>query len=161
MDNPYSPPKSDVEIVNTSNPMHLFKRFSAWWVFLLTIVTFGIYPVYWLYSRSQVIGSVHRRQISEVVVWGTILVFIPSTVLSYMPENTIPNQEIFSLLSTLVYLILYLWWLFAVRNRLLEMVRESGDPKYRLSPIMTFFFYCIYLQYKINEQIDQMTAETP
>ncbi len=161
MDNPYSPPKSDVEVVNTSNPMHLFKRFSAWWVFLLTAVTFGVYPVYWLYSRSRIINGVHRRQISEVVVWGTILVFVPNTVLSYMPENMIPSQEIFILLSTLVYLALFIWWVFAVRNRLVEMVRDGGNPEYRLSPVMTFLFYCIYLQYKINEQIDQMAVETP
>jgi glucan phosphoethanolaminetransferase (alkaline phosphatase superfamily) len=165
MDNPYSTPKSDVEVINTSNIMHHFTRFSAWWVFLLTAVTFGIYTVYWLYTRTQTINSLHHRRITETVVWGGIVVFILYTALSLVPENTFPSQPIIVLLATLAYMFFFLWWIFSVRNRLMEIVRENGNPDYTLNPVMTFFFQNIYMQYKINEQIDQsavdVTMEAP
>lgn len=161
MDNPYSPPQSDVEVINTSNTINNFKRFSAWWVFLLTAVTFGIYTVYWLYSRSLTINNVHHRRITDTVIWGAILTFIVYTALSLIPEEMIPYQTIVVLVFTLAYMVFFLWWIFTVRNRLLDMIREDGNPDFKLNPAMTFFFQNIYLQYKINELIDQQALATP
>jgi len=41
-------------------------------------------------------------------------------------------------------------------NRLQDIINRSGNKQYKLGTIMTFFFYAIYLQYKINECIDEL-----
>jgi hypothetical protein len=160
MDNPYSPPQSDVEVINASNSMSSFKRFSAWWVFLLTFVTFGIYTMYWLYTRSVTINNIHHRRISDTAIWGTIITYVISTAISFLPSDFSANLAIVGLIGTFAYLFFFLWWLYAVRNRLQEMIDENGGPDFRIGPIMTFFFQSIYLQYKINEQIDQQAQGT-
>ena len=55
---------------------------------------------------------------------------------------------------SLLYLIFYLVWLFTFRARLLEIARGHGANTFRINPALTFFFQSIYLQYKINQYID-------
>jgi len=161
MDNPYSPPQADVVAIDSSNSMDNFKRFSAWWVFLLTTFTFGIYTVYWFYTRSQTINDVHHHRVPEVAMWGSIILFVTNTAFSFVPGGSFANQNLFALVTSIAYLFFILWWIFAVRNRLQEMIDENGGADYRLGPVMTFFFQNIYLQYKINEQIDRQTQSIP
>ncbi|MCU7808823.1 MAG: DUF4234 domain-containing protein, partial [Candidatus Thiodiazotropha sp. (ex Semelilucina semeliformis)] len=154
-------PKSNVDTIGDSNYLDNFPRFSAWWVFLLTVVTFGIYSVYWLYTRSRIINEVHHRIIPEFLIWGTIISYTVNTALSFIPDEMITRLIGITLLfSTIAYLIFFLWWLFGIRNRLQEMAKENDFPEFSLGPVMTFFFQSIYLQYKINEQLDKKVDGT-
>lgn len=147
---PYTTPDSDLYAVEGSHKITNFKRFSAWGVFGLGIITFGMYPIYWLYTRSKTLNSFSENGISAVLLNILILfvvVSFSSGVLSgFMPENSIIAAA--NGILTLPYMILYLVVLYKLRNRLND-ITES-----KIGPIITFFGSSIYLQYKINEEID-------
>ncbi|MCU7845654.1 MAG: DUF4234 domain-containing protein [Candidatus Thiodiazotropha sp. (ex Monitilora ramsayi)] len=155
MDNPYEPPKSNVDAINRSNYLNNFSRFSAWWVLLLSVVTLGIYNVYWLYTRSRIINQIHHRKIPEFLIWAALIFYVLNTGLSFLPDEMVASLIIVVLLSAVGSIFFFVWWLFGVRNRLQELAEENGSPENRIGPILTFFFQVIYLQYKINEQIDR------
>jgi len=147
--NIYQTPSSDLDN-SIKGGVSKFKRFSAWGVFGLSLITLGIYPLYWLYSRSKVLNSFHDNVISKVLLNIFILVAILSFSTSYL-SSAMPTNTVFAIANgvlILPYLILYLTVLFKFRNRLREI---TGDV---VGPVLTFFFSAIYLQYKINESID-------
>jgi len=152
--NPYRTPEAPLKQAVDKESILLFKRFTAWGVFGLTIVTIGIYPVYWMYSRATVINSFHENKISPVFLYTLVVAVILSTAtLFFGPGDT---EVIIGGVITIVYFVVYLIVLFKIRNRLQVIVNQTSDKTYNLSIILTFFFYVIYLQYKINECIDDL-----
>lgn len=153
-DNPYKTPEA--YLVQSTNDKSIleFRRFTAWGVFGLTIITFGIYPYYWMYSRAKTINSLHDDKIPMVLPISLLGVVFLSYASSFFGESA---EAIYaSLAITLIYLVLYLVVLFKIRNRLQDIIDRSANKQYKLGIIMTFFFYAIYLQYKINECIDEL-----
>ena len=155
--NPYSTPSSDLATdVDSSQRMHNFSRFSAWGVFGLSIITLGLYYIYWLFTRTQLINRVHHDKISDTLVYsvlGLMLVNIALSFLSGMYEQN-ADYELAANISSLVYSISSLFWIFAVRNRIHQMSDASQLNGYWLGGVMTFLFQVLYMQYKINEYID-------
>ena len=68
-ENPYAAPQSDVIEASGNTRIHIFKRFSAWWVFILNLVTMGIYPLYWMYNRASIINNHHDKKIENVYLF--------------------------------------------------------------------------------------------
>ncbi len=150
--NPYAAPDSDLSTPADGEGIGSFERFSAWAVFGLSLITFGIYPIYWMYTRAKVINLHHEDRIS--MVWLNLLVI--STILSFASGFLGESELALGIAGVLnlVYLVAYLASLFKIRNRLQDMMHKSFGQKFALGPVMTFFFSAIYLQYKINECID-------
>lgn len=155
MSNPYAAPNSDVvsEILESSN-IHCFTRFSAWGVFGLSIVTLGIYPIYWMVTRSKIINNNVKEPISTALINANIAIYAVNFVLSFIAEAVGPQVVLLSSLISIVYMVVYLIWLFKMRSKIEEIMGKSGA----LSGIMTFFFNVLYFQYKINEAIDNTEA---
>ena len=159
-ENPYKTP--DAPLSNDSgdrgdNSIMKFKRFSAWWVFLLSIITFGIYPLYWMVSRTTTINTLHEQKIPT----GLIVAMVAATVLSILSglldeENT--TLLIISAVVNIAYMVLYLIVLYTMRNRLRDIMNRSSHSTYAIGPILTFFFSVIYFQYKINQCIDEVSG---
>lgn len=149
--NPYQAPASDVTIAASAESIAHFKRFSAWAVFALSLITLGIYPLYWLYSRSKTLNGFHTRKIDGGLIMGAVVAFVVLVLAEVLIEPYAQSVLLarIDLLSNIAYLALYIILLFTFRNRLLDL---TGS---RLSPILTFLFGCIYLQYKINGAIDE------
>ena len=146
--NPYRAPESDVGALELGVGITNFERFSAWGVFALSIITLGIYPIYWLYSRSNTLNSFHSNKISPVLLMAFVALVFASFVIGIIN----PQEGVMLVLGgvvNLAYTIAYLMVLFSVRNRLNELVNDG------ISPIITFFGSAIYLQYSINKCIDQ------
>lgn len=147
----YKAPESSLLNNTEKGSITQMKRFSAWGVFGLTLITVGIYPIYWLYNRAESINLFHSNKISKNLL-NSFLLFV---VLSFAIEiflNIYPNNDLVNILSVIVsiiYLILYLVVLFAIRNRLKAIIGTA------ISPVLTFLFNAIYLQYRINKAIDQ------
>ncbi|WOX05520.1 DUF4234 domain-containing protein [Microbulbifer pacificus] len=148
--NPYSAPTADLSVANDDLISGNFQRFSAWWVFLLTFVTLGIYPVYWVYTRAQTVNRIQEDQIAPA--WINLMAI--GLVLSFVADFVFPEQGIVYLILYVTYLVTYVASLFKVKNRLNSLMSKSTGSNYELSPVMTFLFNSIYLQYKINEFID-------
>ena len=154
--NPYSPPEADLQTINTSNLIENIPRFSAWGVFGLTVITFGIYYVYWLFTRTKILNKVIDDKISMGLAYTVIGLLSVNFTLSFMsgmdPGNT--DLVLASNLVNLAYAIANLFWVFTFRNRIHQITNADKEQGYWLGGIMTFFFQVIYLQYKINEYID-------
>ncbi|MBU2709416.1 DUF4234 domain-containing protein, partial [Zooshikella marina] len=73
---PYAAPTSDLA-PDTFHEESIYElpRFSAWGVFFLTLVTFGLYYYYWMYRRTLIINRVCDHKIS---------MYLPYIVLVYV-----------------------------------------------------------------------------
>lgn len=148
--NIYKAPESDLSVNSSSDGVQNFSRFTAWGVFGLSIITFGIYPIYWLYSRAQVLNGFHERKISNGLLMTLLVVVITSFLIGFAQgfSEELGFIDALAGLLNLAYFILYLVVLFGFRNRMINVLNTS------LNPVFTFFGNVIYLQYKINQAID-------
>lgn len=158
--NPYAAPMADVApTADTDDGFGPFPRFSAWWVFLLTIVTYFIYPWWWLFSRTRIINENYPdKSISNGLVWGALTVFVlqffASLAINFSavesPEAIMPIIML-NLVLTVAYIVFWLMWIFGVRNRINRISGAQPGDLLWAGGIMTFFFHVIYLAYKINQ----------
>ncbi len=146
--NPYRAPASDVSLVSPEYGIKNFERFSAWAVFGLSIITLGIYPIYWMYTRSQTLNLFYPDKISPVLL-TSFLIFVFLSFFSGIVEPTEVSLIAILTLFNVIYTILYLTVLFKLRNRLNDLVVDN------INPVITFFGSAIYLQYAVNKGLDQ------
>ncbi|CAA0109133.1 Uncharacterised protein [BD1-7 clade bacterium] len=146
----YKAPTSELDVNSDLNGIENFERFSAWWVFLLSAVTLGLYQIYWLYTRSTTMNSLHDKKIPKWTLMGVVVsmtVLMAADVASeFIQADQILN--IVSIVSNVFYIGLYVYVLFALKNRLEGIINSP------LNGIFTLFGSVIYLQYKINERLD-------
>lgn len=155
--NPYEAPSSQLE-VDSSSKIFIFNRFSAWFVFGLSIITLGIYPIYWMFTRAMTLNNKTDNPIAMFWLYGLIAIVI----FHYSILFLFPAMVKFELLVRAVRLVFSLVVIFSIRNRLQDIINaDIGPIGTNLSGIMTFFFHAIYLQYKINEAIDSSKNALP
>lgn len=157
-ENIYSAPQSDVAgVVDTTNEIDAFPRKSAWLVFFLGIPTLGIYSYYWLYTRTQRMNSLPNRKLSimipSMLLILTFVSFVVSALGAIYKGNTV--LALVSPLISIIILVLYIISTFSLRGELRNVLESSGASKPDLNGVLTFLFSSIYMQYKINQCIDE------
>ncbi len=148
--NPYSAPESDLGVANAgTGGAENFSRFSAWGVFGLSVITFGIYPVYWMISRGKIINTFHHNKIPSAVLTIFAISVIGYFVLAFLSGATGSGlvAGLFALCG-LGYMVTFIWTLVAEHGRFKEILNRN------LNPVLTFFGNAIYFQYKINQTLD-------
>lgn len=150
--NPYRAPEAEVENTPTGKLGEVFDRFSAWAVLGLSIITFGIYSIYWQYSRTQRINERMTYQISSLFV--NIAVFLWAISLIANAGDFLPPIVAGILaVGSLGYLIMYFIWCYKIRSAIhLYVNAEKGS--YAWANAFLTIFGPLYLQYKINKIID-------
>ena len=85
-DNPYKTPDSDVSDIKNGEITidNCFPKISAWMVFGLSLISIGIYPVYWLYTRSKKMNLVVERKISETLLYVFVGLCAVTTIYSFL-----------------------------------------------------------------------------
>ncbi len=151
--NPYTAPTANLNAPLNNGKLKQLPRFSAWWVFLLNIVTLGIYPLWWLYSRASTLNQIQSRPIALELIYVLVVVLLGSFALGFVAGFSGEEYAVIENSLSIAYWVLYLITAFTIRNRLHDVFIEEGHHV-RTGPILTFFFSSIYLQYKINEAID-------
>ncbi len=147
------------------NDILKFKRFSAFYVFLLNRFTQNIYMLHWINTRSEVVNSTHENRIDKKWLYTMLLsivycIWIPIAIDFTGEYFTGENYYIvvIILLSLLIAFLLgitsYLVLIFKMKNRLKDIMKRTNSNEYQLSSLLTFFFGDMYLQYKINKCID-------
>ena len=158
---PYKTPEAVLVQPSDDSSILSFKRFSAWAVFVLSVITLGIYAYFWLFSRTKTINKVHENPISSALM----ICFLIGVLFSYASSFTGDSEVavMAGLVITIAYLVLYIVVIFTMRNRLQDIMNRSSNKQYKLNRVLAFFFYSIYFQYKINECIDdlQSSAQQP
>jgi hypothetical protein len=161
--NPYAPPKANLDAWVTPATVQAFPRFSAWWVLVLGVVTAGIYPFYWLYTRTEILNRMlPSKAIPMGLVVSALMLFVANVAASLVslvyPDDLGVGalSSVINAVSTIVTLV----WVFKFRNRLNErFVSQRGD-RYWISGVLTFLFAVLYLQYKLNQLIDREKSVT-
>lgn len=150
--NPYKAPEAEVESAATDKISEVFERFSAWGVFGLSLITFGIYNMYWHYNRSQRINERMEYQISSLFINATLTLWVLSFIANaggFLP----PMVTAILGFASLAYLVMYIMWCFKIRAAIHAHVNaEKGT--YAWANAFLTIFGALYLQYKINKIID-------
>jgi hypothetical protein len=159
MADPYQPPAVDVTPpdVRSEDSIQVFEKFSTWYVFGLSFITLGLYPVYWMISRSRRLNRLkHIEPVSETYMQITAVAWVLSYAVDigefYLMENL--NYMLFSKVYSVVTAIMFLVWEFMFRNRLNTFLERSSEKTSRLGPLLTFFLGVIYLSYKVNQNLE-------
>lgn len=159
--NPYSAPDADLAVKSSGSGIDSIKeipRFTAWAVFGLSLITFGIYSYYWLYSRTTQLNNMSAPE-NRVASWlpiTAVSLIAVSWILSFAPlaSADLATSTAFSGISaiiSIVYIVFYIMWIFAFRKALHALSGANKGDMFWLGGIMTFFFNTIYFQYKINQ----------
>ena len=157
IDNPYKTPSADL-IGQPYQAINRFERFSTWYVVGLTLITFTIYYIFWLYRRTKILNQISPHKISDWFMLITMLLFFFSLLVS-VGELLHEQSQTYILASDalgLVSGIFEMIWVFKIRNRLVDDVIKTENPRAQIGPALTFFLQIFYLQYKINQQIDKI-----
>ena len=164
--NPYAPPKANVDASSYVTTVEAFPRFSTWWVFLLTLTTFGIYPIYWLYTRTRILNRILPSGAIHIGLAFAAAGLLVASIAAELLQGIYPDDLGVSAISRIIGLIcnvVILVWVFMLRNRLNEHFASKQGDRYWIGGVLTFFFHVLYLQYKLNRLIDRerSTAGVP
>lgn len=137
-------------------------RVSVWAVLVLSIISLGLYYTYWLFTRTQIINRVADKPISMILVHSVLGLLMLNLIVSFVSGYN-PDNEQYRQLAGFIglgYSLLNLFWVFSVRQRLHKMTQAGERSLFWINGIWTFLFQVLYLQFKINEYIEQHTSES-
>lgn len=159
-DNAFAAPEANLTNTSLEKPVLEFKRFSAWWVFLLGLITQNLYQLYWMYDRGNKANALSTHVKSKMIY---LFIAIPlvsiGTILSFIIEDINTTAVLAYNLLIVVGAIFWIMYAFSLRRVLEEIISEGQEEPTYLNGFMTFFFNAIYFQYKINEAIDNQKTE--
>ena len=139
-------------VKKNSEPLAKMKYVSGALVILLSCITFGIYPIYWLCSRKNALNNLTPdEKISDGLFWSCIILYAATIVLIVIDSNI---YGITNFISWIVWLFL----VFNIRKILRAYASRHIDKATALmlvapSGVLLFFFGTIYLQFQINKMI--------
>ncbi|AJQ97881.1 DUF4234 domain-containing protein [Gynuella sunshinyii] len=153
----YKTPSSSVNIPDFIEDLNAFKRVSVWRMVFLTIVTLGVYPIYWMYTRTQILNSITSQGISSSVIRIALVsggVYLLSPILGQylVGHQFAAAMKLFAVAS---YIVFTLIWLFGLRAEITRIARNQGQSDFHANGVLTYFFQMLYLQYKINQFFDR------
>jgi hypothetical protein len=154
--NPYAPPSATV-VDATADGYRDFPRIATWWVFLLLVITLGLYGPYWLYTRIKILNG--RLSSDQIPIDLPIAVLVLSLVdlAAGVAVGFYPDGGWVQLLSTGVRwpaIGVNLVCVFSFRKRLNQHADASSEGPYWVGGVATFFLQVLYLNYKLNQRID-------
>jgi Domain of unknown function (DUF4234) len=158
----HSPGSGSANGDTTSGPMQSLPRIPTLTIVAFSILSLGLYGTYWLFTRTQIINQVHDKKIPMGVphmVIGLLLVNLIFSIMSGVNPDNMEYRELASL-SGLSFSLGNLFWVFLLRNRIHRITFAGKKSLFWLNGIFTFLFQVFYLQYKINEYIDDHTSES-
>jgi len=157
-----SPDSSNVNNGSPSGPMQRLPRIPTLNIVAYSILTLGLYGTYWLYTRTQIINQFHDKKIPMAVPHAIIGLLLINFIFSIMSGTNPENMEYREMvtISGLCFSLGNLYWVFLLRNRIHRITLAGEKSLFWLNGIFTFLFQVFYLQFKINEYIDDHTSES-
>lgn len=164
------PPQPDPSSNNSTTPaadsqghaLQALPRVSVWTVLVLSIISLGLYYTYWLFTRTQIINRVADKPISMILVHSVLGLLMLNLIVSFVSGYN-PDNEQYRQLTGIIglsYSLLNLFWVFTVRQRLHKMTQAGERSLFWINGLWTFLFQVLYLQFKINEYIEEHTSES-
>jgi|GEM_PF-3168610 len=158
-------PSHEPDTTTANTPGHALQalpRVSVWAALGLSIISLGLYYTYWLFTRTQTINRVTDRPISMILVHTVLGLLMLNLILSFVSGYNPDNEQYRQLasISGLAYSLLNLFWVFTLRQRLHKMTQAGERSLFWINGIWTFLFQVLYLQFKINEYIEEHSNES-
>lgn len=176
--NPYATPRAPVDSPppgdGDSPPIQAFPRFSAWWVFLLTLFTLGIYVPFWLYARTRAVNErLPDLRIDSAFIHTVLSLYVFNLVLGFFEGlgGRLADQalvsEAYLLFSRAINIGVWVGlviWFIQLRRALLTSMARSGLQDMVMGPVANFLLAllgwgAVYQQYKINVAIDRLRGQ--
>ncbi|HEY9201118.1 MAG TPA: DUF4234 domain-containing protein [Gammaproteobacteria bacterium] len=160
-DHPQQDPASTPS-TSQGHALQALPRVSVWAALGLSIISLGLYYTYWLFTRTQIINRVTDKPIPMILVHTVLGLLMLNLILSFVSGYNPDNEDYQQLarISGLVYSLFNLFWVFTLRQRLHKMTQAGERSLFWINGIWTFLFQVLYLQFKINEYIEEHSNES-
>jgi len=137
----------DVSAIKNMKSVNIFL------MIFLSVITFGIYPVYWFYNKSKEVNGLYPiRKISNKFLNFFLFFFIIDpgiNIIDYL-QRALINETVIKLSSNIIGFML-LFWVFFIRNRMNAIIGAKPSDQQWFKGVLTFFFNLFYIQHKINK----------
>ena len=153
----WPPPPTNSPYPETSPFVDLnnFRVQNIWLILFLTVITLGIYALFWLRRQNQAM-AILRPDLKLTPLFGNIALAVAFVSAGLDVANLISNAHGLDTASNSLdrgFNILYLVLTFQTRNGFNLLLRaQKGDNRW-FSGLWTFLFGVMYLQYKLNKCI--------
>ena len=150
----------NIELFKTNvkrNPTILFIIFS--------VITLGIYIFYWIFSRKNSLNLISETKLNNAVV----IIYFISAIGSYLGSYLGPNQGGFisqdSYLIDFSNLLGFVSFIsgIVISFKMKDILKEFSDNNEMIISynwFLTFFLNIMYINYKINENIDYIAQNS-
>ncbi|NQY63241.1 MAG: DUF4234 domain-containing protein [Alteromonadaceae bacterium] len=156
--NAFEAPQANLSDADTSvKPILEMERFSAWRVFFLSMITLSIYSYYWFITRAKQINAHSTESKANLPMFYIYTVYAIISMGISMAQITDPTFAIINGLLSIIFVILLLIGVFSLRSAIEEVINKGSEEHVHLNKVLTFFFSFLYLQYKMNEAIDNQS----
>lgn len=121
----------------------------------LTVVTFRLYPFYWLIDTTRRLNYHVERKISTGFVVACSVLLLPAEVV-FLTSRWLGIGQPWNHPLALIVIPTTLWvlWSLRVRAQFNEYVRHRQGDWFEVSLLWTVLLQQYYLQFKINEAIE-------
>ena len=138
--------------ITKRNPTILFIIFS--------VITFSIYPWFWVFSRKKIINQLTESKITESLPAIMIIAAILGSFLQgYGASQGQQGATSIGGLLNVVYFVLWIVISFQMKNVLKEF-SDKNEMKISYNGFFTFLLTFMYINYKLNENIDYIAQNS-
>ena len=145
----------NIELFNTTakrNPTILY--------IIFTVITLTIYPLFWVFSRKKILNQLTESKINESLPSFFVITSILSAFLQGYGETQLDQSAItVGGLLQLISVVLMVVIAFQMK-KVLEKFSVNNEMKISYNGFLTFLLSFIYINYKLNENIDYIAQNS-
>jgi len=153
----FAPPEADASPLAA---LREFRVMNVWLVLLLTLITLGIYSVFWLRRQNATINML-RPDLKATPLFGNIVLgvaFISTGLDIASMIGSSSSIEGASNILDRIFGLMVLVLSFQVRSGFNLLMRAQKGDAHWVSGLFTWLFRVVYLQYKLNKNIRSQQA---
>jgi len=127
---------------------------------IFTVITLTIYPLFWVFSRKKILNQLTESKINESLPSFFVITSILSAFLQGYGETQLDQSAItVGGLLQLISVVLMVVIAFQMK-KVLEEFSVNNEMKISYNGFLTFLLSFIYINYKLNENIDYIAQNS-
>ena len=128
---------------------------------IFTVITLSIYPWFWVFSRKKILNQLTESKITESLPVIFVITSILSAFLQGYGETQLDGESAIALsgLFQLISFVLMVVIAFQMK-KVLEEFSVNNEMKISYNGFLTFLLSFIYINYKLNENIDYIAQNS-
>jgi len=127
---------------------------------IFTVITLTIYPLFWVFSRKKILNQLTESKINEslpafFVITSILSAFLQGYGETQFDESAIAVGGFLSFISVVLMVVIA----FQMK-KVLEEFSVNNEMKISYNGFLTFLLSFIYINYKLNENIDYIAQNS-